>query len=193
MARIAGREFDYTRPQVTAAQLDGAPAGVSRLTSQLRPQADLMALSRGVVTDASRAGLYDPLGSPVLRARRERAALRRGRSRRQSAMTLARLLGLDPMQMRQVLLDTDRSMADQTSDFLGQADLEEGIAGRDFARGQLGRERDYAENRYLAEQARKEREGGGFGSFLGQAAGLGIGAFTGGVGDELAGRLFKKR
>ena len=148
-------------------------------------------LSRDVLGQASRAGLFDPTGSAQIRAAVRRGALRRADARRRRGSVLARLMGLNPMGQRQAMLETEREAAGDLSSELGEADLGQLLGGQQFARGVFGQERGYEERRAAEARAAREarRARGGFGSQLGSLVGMGAGAFLGGPG----GSLFRPR
>ena len=148
-------------------------------------------LSRDILGRGARAGLFDPTGSAQIRAAVRRGALRRADARRRRGSVLARLMGLNPMGQRQAMLETERETAGGLSSELGEADLGQLLGGQQFARGLLGQERGYEEQRAAEARAAREarRARGGFGSMLGSLLGTAGGAFLGGAGASLGSRM----
>lgn len=138
------------------------------------PVPDYTELLRG----GAGAGYFDPMGSPLLREQLRRGVFRTAGNRRRRGEILARLAGLDPNQQRQAMLDVNRDYGREVSGALNEADLRDLQGRQEFFRNLQMQTLPY---QY------QERNRPGFGSFLGQLAGLGVGAFTGGLGGAAAG------
>jgi hypothetical protein len=134
----------------------------------------------GALGGAQGMGYFDPAGSPYLRAVLQRRARRSADAMRRRGSVMSRLLGLDPYQQRQSMLDTERMASGTTANALNSAQENELMGTQDWMRGLLGTERGYQEQR---------RARGGWQSMLGQLLGMGAGAFTGGMGTGLAQKL----
>lgn len=125
--------------------------------------------------EAQRFGYFDPGGSEAIRARARRRAFGFGRDRRTRAATLSRLAGLDPMQQRQAILESDMEGASQLGEQLHDVDQRQEEGAQDFFRGLYGGERQFQQQRQIArDQAREARRGGGAGAMIGQIAGAAI-------------------
>lgn len=145
-------------------------------------------IGKGAVAGAAGAGVFDVGGSPILRNLLRRHAMRSARNRMRSAGTLNRLIGADPMQARQNLIDVNRENTGQVAGSLGEADLAMGQQQNQFLQGLLGHQMDSEEARRQWDEAHKSRVG----AWLGQLLGTGVGAFAGGYGASLGGRLGKQ-
>lgn len=153
----------------------GTPQQRAALSAGANPAGGIVS---GTIGQAQKAGLFDPLGSPVLKAKLRRRALRSAENRRRRGSVMAQLAGLDPYGQRQALVDTDREATGDVSDFLNQADEDMLMSGQDYARGLLGSQTDFERQRQLqrqAERAQRKAQGNalqqGIGSIVGRAAG----------------------
>ena len=133
------------------------------------PSKSAAGISRGVIKEASEGGLFSPFGSPRLRALRRRRALAQNEAMRRRAGASSQLYGLDPMQRRQAMVESNIGQNAALSGSLGEADFQEEMGGRDFARGLFGGELDFQRQRQLAKEQAKAQSGGAFGSLLGAA------------------------
>lgn len=181
------------------------PIDLSKLAGGNRPspgqaplgqEGGIQALIQRLLGQAQGGGAFNPFGSDQIRSAVRRGALRRAQARRGQGSVLARLLGLNPSGQQQQILDTERAAAGDVSNEIGEADLGQMLGGQQFARGLLGQERGFEEQRMA--QARADREArrarGGFGSRFGSLLGTGIGAFVGGPGGSiLAKKLFNRQ
>src|SRR5881396_505445 len=85
-----------------------------------------------IVQGAQAGGLYDPFGSPRIRAAVRAGALRSSDNARRRAAILSRLMGLDPNQARVAIVGADTEASGQTQNALGQADLSQLLGGQQF-------------------------------------------------------------
>lgn len=114
------------------------------------------------------------LSRDYLRAALRRRAMRRAMGRRRVGQTSSRLFGLDPMQARGAMFQTERDAQSDLSDALGQAELADLSGYQDFIRslltGERGREFESSER---DKQRKYEQDQNSFDpwSFLGETAG----------------------
>jgi hypothetical protein len=148
--------------------------------------------AKGIISGATNAGFFDPMGSPMLRAAIRRRALRSAQNRRSAGAGAAQLAGLDPQAARQSFVDTNRGINADTSNFINDAEHGFLMGNQDFARGLFGG-RLANEDQIAAEarQAKRERDARGnpLAAGLGTIVGTGLGAATGGYGAALGSRL----
>src|SRR5574341_634972 len=138
--------------------------------------------AKNMLGEARSAGLFDPTGSPRIRALMRRAALNRYLNARKRAGTSASLYGLDPSQTRAAQVYGDIAGHEGLASELGNADYNELTANRDFYKNLFGQQLGHEQALQLARQQAKAQSRGGVGQLLGTAAGLllpGIGSFLG--------------
>lgn len=132
--------------------------------------------ARGAIGQAQGAGLYDPTGSPAIRAALERRALRQQRNQRRRGQVSAQLAGLDPYGQRQAMVDTERQAGSDLSNNLADANLQYDIGNQDWARSLLTGGLDFERQQMLERQrAKAERDAhGGIGGAIGGLVGAAV-------------------
>lgn len=138
--------------------------------------------ARQQIQGAQAQGLFNPQGSPGLRAAVRAGALRNADNLRRRQSLLSQLMGLDPNQARVAAVNADAAGSANTAGALNDASLQQMLGGQQFARGlfmnQLGNEQQLANAKALAKYQR-DISNPGIGGFLGQAAGFAIPGLAG--------------
>lgn len=123
---------------------------------------------------ANAAGLLNPLGSPVLRARTRANALRTAEAQRRRNSVLSRLMGItDPNQARTLAVSADQQASRGAADAINGADLSQLESGQDFARGLYRSQLDFDRQKQLAKM-QQPGLGQQLGGLVGQWAGGGF-------------------
>ena len=134
------------------------------------------------ISGAQDAGIFSPLGSPLLRAAIRRNALRSAYNQRQRGSVLSRLLGLNPNEARAQDLQTEGDAGNTAADSINQGDLQMLAGNQEFLRslftGQLSAENQRDLARLMAALQPRTTAGGAIGSIVG----TGAGAYFGGLG-----------
>lgn len=153
---------------------------------------DPFTIIRNLLGEANTAHGGNALTGDYIRNLLRKSAFQRGKNQRRRGEVLARLAGLDPMQQRQAMVDTDRQASSDLTQGLNEADIQGGMSQRDMLLklllGERGIQDTGVRDRFAAGEARAQ-QGGGFGDFLGSALGAGVGALTGGVGASAGNRI----
>jgi hypothetical protein len=135
--------------------------------------------SKRMLAAGTSAGAFRP---DFLRRQMRRGALRTAQGGRRRADVLGRLAGLDPMQQRQGMVESEIESSGGVAEALNRADLQ-GLSGyQDFIRQLLGGERGYQQELTMqqrreraAREAEERQRGDVFGQLFGTAAGSLIG------------------
>lgn len=130
-----------------------------------------MDYDKGLLGGGEAAGFFDPSGSQAFRTNARRRLLQQGRSRRNRSALLSRLGGLNSIQQRQALIDTDQDVAGQTAGALNDFDVSEYGNNRDFFRGLLRDRIGYDREAYQREKDRKAQERAAWGQLGGAVIG----------------------
>lgn len=141
--------------------------------------------AQGMLGEAREAGLFNPTGSPRIRALMRRRRLQDYRNARRRAAVGSRLYDLDPSRASAASNMADIAGTEGLSRSLGDADYEELTSNRDFYRSLFGQQLGHEQALQREREAAKAASKGGVGQFLGSAAGMllpGVGSFLGGGG-----------
>lgn len=144
-----------------------------------KPQVGSMRGNQQLLGQAGEAGLFNPLGSPRLRALRRRQYAANANAMRGRTSSYGRLLGLDPMAQRQALVDSDIGANQSLAGGLNQAEFDESNENRGFFRDLYRGELDFQRQRELQRQAERAAARGGMGQVVGGLAGRAFGFIPG--------------
>jgi len=133
---------------------------------------------------AESAGLFDPLGSPRIKALMRQFALRQADARRRRGALLGQLAGLDPYQQRYAMVQNDIGANSDVSNILGQSELEGLTSNRDFLQRLFMGQLDRATQERLAKQQADAQQSGMFGQLLGGLGGAIIPGLFGAYDDS---------
>lgn len=164
-----------------------APAAASNWDPN-NPFANVPDLQSGIRAMLAHGGAA--FGPNYLRDILRKSAFLRQKNQLHRGDVLSRLAGLDRMQQRQAMVDTERQSGSDLTDALNNADIQGAQGWQQFLQSLLGSERGgessgfQQRDQFNREQAAR---GGGLGDFLGGAIGTGVGAYTGGLGTRLSG------
>jgi len=162
---------------------EAGPEAVVPLTRQARSALRTRPRRSGPgTTIGGLIGDQEALGPGYLRQKIRREAQRTAEGQRRRTDVLSRLAGLNPMQQRTAMVESEIEAGRGLSDVLGRADIEGARGYQDFVRDMLKQERQIE-----AERQAREAEQGSLGGFLGSLAG----SFIPGVGQ--LGGLFRRR
>lgn len=125
------------------------------------------------------AGMFDPFGSPRLRALRRKRALGVNDALRRRMSTRGRLTGLDPMAQRQAMIDQELRGNEELAGGLNQAEYEDSQSNLQFGRGLYMGNLDYARQMALEKQRAKAANAGAAGQAVGAIGGALIGKLPG--------------
>lgn len=138
-----------------------------------------MGVANQAIRGAQEQGFLNPAGSPALRERIRRHALRTARNRIGRGGTLSRIAGLDPQQARIAQLQTEQGAGEDISNTLGSAFTQEELGNRDYFRSLFGDQLNFERQRMLQKEAAKQARQAA-GNPLARLAGAGLGFLPGG-------------
>jgi hypothetical protein len=126
---------------------------------------DLLGQARG-------AGLFDPFGSPRIRALMRQRAMQLFGAGQQNAQGLSRLYGLDPYQQRAALAGQGLMGTGQLTGALNNAEYTGATSNIPFYQNLYNSNLNFARQQNLQQQQQKAAQQGAFGSILGQGIGM---------------------
>jgi hypothetical protein len=165
----------------------GAPGGLlgGWMQNFQNAPGNYMGMAGNLVRQGQQSGLFDPFGSPRLRALLRQRALQLGQAQNQSAQGYGQLYGLDPMQRRAAMANSMISGAGNVAGALNNAEYEGANANANHLWNLLGQGLSGQQQMALQQQQQRAQNSGGFGQILGGIAGSlipGLGGIFGGGG-----------
>lgn len=129
--------------------------------------AGLSSGATGMLRTAGQQGLFDPLGSPRLRAAFRSRLLAKGAARRRRAGLLARLSGMDQLGTQNALQNTEQDIAGDTANEFGNFDLSNLQKSQDFYGNLFNNQLRNQQEQELARRQQRSGFWGGVGSLIG--------------------------
>lgn len=139
---------------------------------------------RGMLGSAQQAGLFDPFGSPRLRAMLRQRAMQLYGAQQQNAQGMSHLWGLDPYQQRAAMAGAGIQGTGNLVGALNNAEYQGATSNIPFYQGLFNNQANFQQQQALMRQQQKMQAQGGFGQLLGGVAGAlipGAGAWFGGA------------
>ena len=120
---------------------------------------------------ADNQGLLNPAGDPRIVALLRRSALANYDANQRSSSVLSRLYGLDPMQQRGAIVNSEIAGRAGLSDTLNRNELTSRMGQRDFLQRLYMQEQEQANQRRIAKEAADAQSSAGWGSLAGGVLG----------------------
>jgi hypothetical protein len=115
--------------------------------------------------------LLNPEGDPRIMALLRRSALANYDANQRSSSVLSRLYGLDPMQQRGAIANSEISGRQGLADSLNQGELQSRMGQRDFLQRLYMQEQEQENQRRIAKEQAKAQQSAGWGGLAGSLVG----------------------